>query len=101
MSSKYSLVISREAFDMINEHVAFLANVSTSAARVLRQDLLARIKLLVHTPYLYPVYFEESKTEYRKLIFKRYIILYTINEKEKQKRLNALAIKLANISRCL
>ena len=83
MSKKFRIVISREAFDMINEHVAFLANVSTSAARVLRQDLLARIKLLVHTPYLYPVCYEVQETKFRKFIFKRYIILYSVNEEEK------------------
>ena len=69
---------------MLKEHIAFLAKVSISAAKVLRADLLSRIKNLQNTPRIHPVFYSNLlATEYRKLVFKRYLILYTIDETEK------------------
>ena len=80
----YHVVIATDASRMLVEHLGFVANVSISAAKVLREDLLARIKSLEKTPGLYPVFYSDSlETEYRKLVYKRYLILYTIDEKNK------------------
>jgi len=72
---------------MLLEHIAFLAQVSVSAARLLHSDLLTRIKGLEKTPYLYPVFHSNVlENEYRKLIYKRYLILYTVDEAAKAVR---------------
>jgi len=81
---KYRVIITEEASNMLGEHLAFLANVSISAAKVLRADLIAKIKNLEKEPRLHPVFYSNDfKTEYRKLVFKRYLILYSIDETEK------------------
>ena len=83
-SRAYRITIGDDARNMLNEHVNFLAQVSSSAARVLRTDLHARIRGLGKTPLLYPVYEVKGiEVEYRKLTYKRYIVLYTVNESEK------------------
>ena len=69
---------------MLNGHIAFLARISKNAARVLRSDLLTRIKGLERTPYLYSGFYSDAlEAEYHKLVYKRYIILYAIEETEK------------------
>ena len=81
---KYRVYINTEASDMLGEHITFLARVSIGAAKVLRNDLLARIKNLESEPHLYPIFYTNSlETEYRKLVYKRYLILYSIDETEK------------------
>ena len=80
----YKVLISAEASDLLGQHIAFLAKVSIGTAKVLRNDLLARIKNLGKGPHLYPVFYSSSLgTEYRKLVYKRYLILYSIDEYEK------------------
>ena len=80
----YRVVISVEAHNMFDEHIKFLAQVSTKVALSLSNEMLARLKVLEKFPYLYPVFFSERiKTTYRKLAFKRYLILYSVNEEEK------------------
>jgi len=80
----YTVLITSEARHMLKEHITFLARVSISAAKVLREDLLSRIKSLETTPYLCPVFFSDSlETEYRKLVYKRYLILYNIDETDR------------------
>jgi len=77
----YRVVISDEARNMLCEHISFLARVNLSAAKILRGDLLSRIKSLGKTPRIHPIFYSDSlETEYRKLIYKRYIVLYSINE---------------------
>ena len=79
----YQVIVSKEAENMILEHVVFLANVSVNAARKLKSDLLTKIKTLEKMPYLYPIFYSKAvKTGYHKLVYKQYIILYTINEEE-------------------
>jgi len=73
---------------MLNEHVSFLAQVSSSAAHVLYNDLLARINSLGKTPFLHPRFTSDTlsdrySVEYRKLIYKRYLILYTVETSTK------------------
>jgi len=85
----YRVVISEEASTMLEEHLLFLARVNLEAAKFLRRDLLARFRTLEKTPRLYPIFFSEAlETEYRKLVFKRYLILYTVDETEKIVRIN-------------
>jgi plasmid stabilization system protein ParE len=82
-NNAYRVIVSREAYDMIKEHIGFLANVSVSAAKMLYHDLYTRFKQIEETPFMYPIYLEESEAVYRKSVFKRYLILYTVNEAEK------------------
>ena len=77
----YRARVSVEAAIMIKTHVEFLSNVSISAARTLYDDFYKRFKKIEKTPFMYPVYTEVSGVRYRKLGFKNYLILYTINEK--------------------
>ena len=82
--SKYRVIISAEASSMFGEHIKFLAQVSPKAALSLSRELLARLKVLESSPYLYPAFISEKvKTEYRKVSHKRFIVLYLVNEKEK------------------
>ena len=84
VNNAYHVIISIEANNMFNEHVNFLAQVSQKAALTLSSDLFVRLKELGKSPYLYPLFFSEKiETKYRKLTFKRYLVLYTINEQEK------------------
>ena len=83
-SRVYRVIIGDDARNMFNEHINFLARVSSSAARVLRTDLHAKIRGLGKTPFLYPIYeLSDIEVEYRKLTYKRYVVLYTIDESEK------------------
>jgi len=85
----YRVVINEEASAMLEEHLSFLAQVNLEAAKFLRQDMLVRFKALGKMPHLYPVFYSNSlETEYRKLVFKRYLILYTIDETEKVVRID-------------
>jgi plasmid stabilization system protein ParE len=69
---------------MLLEHIEFLARVSVPAAQRLRKELLDRIRHLDEAPYLNPVFYSNAiESEYRKLIHKRYLILYTIDELSK------------------
>ena len=84
----YRVIIGDDALSRLNVYVSFLSQANRSAAHVLRNDLLARIGNLGKTPFLYPVF--NSKTlsdmfgvEYRKLTYKRYLILYTVDESAK------------------
>ena len=84
IKNKYQVVLSTEASDMLTGHVAFLANVNARAANLLKNDLLFRIKGLKQTPYLYPIFpSDKLQFEFRKIVYKRYMILYTIEETEK------------------
>ena len=84
----YRVLVSDTAWRMLDNHIAFLANISESAAWVLRNDLLSRIKTLGETPLLYPVYVSgQTETEYRKLIYKRYLVLYSVDETKKLVRI--------------
>ena len=83
-SHAYKVILTYEARDMLKEHVSFLKQVSDSATRVLHYDLLAKIKGLGKTPYLYPIFYSDSlEAEYHKLVYKRYLILYSIEEAKK------------------
>ena len=72
---------------MLLEHILFLARVNQSAAKVLKEDLLVRIKNLEKAPNINPIFFSNSlETEYRKLVYKRYLILYAVEEHSKTVR---------------
>ena len=49
-NSTYRVVISMEANNMFDEHIKFLAQVSTKAALSLSNEFLARLKVLEKTP---------------------------------------------------
>ncbi|MCR5150174.1 MAG: hypothetical protein K6B52_02990 [Clostridiales bacterium] len=55
---KYKVVISREALDMLKEHMAFLANVSKKAATKTKNDILESINDLSSMPQKYPFFNE-------------------------------------------
>jgi hypothetical protein len=85
MQAEYKARISDKAAYQVEEHIAFLANVSKSAARRLHRDVIGRLGDIEENPYSFPVY-ETEFTEYvyrKVLVTNRISILYTITEEEK------------------
>lgn len=81
--SKYTVVVSSRADQMLVEHAKFLAQVSPPAARRMLAEFSEVLDTLESTPLLYPV--EEDynlpRGAYRKASFsKRYKALFTIKD---------------------
>ena len=79
----YKVLINENALRMMYTHIEFLANVSVSAARKLRDTLYRSFSSLETLPHRCPVY-RTHKTygTYRQLIVGRYIILFSIDEQK-------------------
>ena len=83
MSDKYTVIVSDAALSMLDNHVAFLAKVSTNAALKMADEILHDMESLSENPNRYPAYRNSFiyHKQYRKMISaKRYLIIYEINE---------------------
>jgi len=82
--AQYKVLVSADAVKMIDIHIAFLARNDLSAANELREELITKMINIADAPYLYPKFFSEShEFEYRKIVYKQYIIIYSIEEANK------------------
>lgn len=81
--SEYKVIISREALEMLKEHIAFLSNVNKKAAEKTKDSLIAAIGELSAMPRRYSFFNEPyiPQNKYRKMFVKtRYLVLYQIVE---------------------
>ena len=80
---KYTIIVSDKASDMLQRHIAFIANVSKKATRDQKKEIVDAIKRLKEDANIYPFFENEfiPKNKYHKyVISKRYIILYQIKD---------------------
>lgn len=80
---EYSIIVSNKASDMLQRHIAFIANVSKKAARDQKNEIVSAIKKLKDDADIYPFFENEyiPKNKYHKyVVSKRYIILYQIKD---------------------
>lgn len=78
---KYQVLISPEAKKMLDDHIAFLANVSIDAAVDLKDTFLKALRSLETMPMRFPLFESEyvKYGKYRKmLVKKRYYVIYQI-----------------------
>ena len=78
---RYNVIISDKAMSMLASHVRFLAQVSTSAAMKLKNELIKEMKSLDYMPESYSwlagTYIPHNKYR-KKLVSKRYLLIYQI-----------------------
>ena len=80
---KYKIIISPEAFDMLKEHIAFIANVDKTAALNTKNLIVDSIKGLSEMPSRYPFFDEHyiPKNKYHKMFVENwYLVLYQIKD---------------------
>ena len=80
---QYKIIVSQEAFDMLKEHIAFIANVDKSAAENAKKLIVESIKSLSEFPNRYPFFDEKyiPQNKYHKMfVEKRYLVLYQIKD---------------------
>ena len=81
--SKYNIVISEAATQMLVSHAAFLAQVSPSAANRLTDEFEKVAKSLEHMPQRCPYLKDEciDKNAYRFILFEnRYMLIFQIED---------------------
>lgn len=66
----------------LNEQVEFIAKDKPSAARKFKSELIERIKAVTQMPYKNRKSIFFDREDIRELIYKGYIIVYKINDKE-------------------
>jgi plasmid stabilization system protein ParE len=84
----YDIMIDSQAAVMLEQHIAFVTNVSKTAAVDLYKEIRKTIDSLAEMPYRCPVYQTQYTTKrYRRILVNRYAILYTIDETNKTVRI--------------
>ena len=81
---KYQILVSDKGSDMLQRHIAFIANVSKTAAKKQKDEIIAAIKKLKSDAQIYPFFESEfiPRNKYHKyVISKRYIVLFQIKDK--------------------
>lgn len=78
----YAVNVSKEAAEMLNDHISFLAKVSIEAAEKLVDDVNEAFDSLKIMPNRCPK-FRTKNTDgvYRQLIIGRYKLIFSVNEK--------------------
>lgn len=80
---KYNVIVSQRAFDMLKEHIAFIANVDKNAAVKTKGKLLDAFRSLEEMPQRFPFFNEQyiPPNKYHKMyVEKWYLILYQIKD---------------------
>lgn len=80
---QYKIIVSNRAKEEMGNHVAFLANTSTSAAKKLKEELIKSIKSLAIMPTRYGFINDEYITQnkyHKMLVATRYLIIYQIKD---------------------
>ena len=81
---EYDVIVSDAALAMLDNHIEFLARVSTQAAEDLMDEILNDAASLSQFPERFPCFESDfiPESRYRKMLSaKRYLILYEIYEK--------------------
>ncbi len=66
----------------LNDQVEFIAKVKPTAARKFKSELIRRIKEVSQMPYINRKSIFFDREDIREIIYKGYIIVYKINERE-------------------
>ena len=77
------LKISKSFKDKLNDQVEFIAKDKPSAARKFKSEIVQRIKEIPQMPYKNRKSIFFDREDIRDLIYKGYIVVYKINEREK------------------
>ena len=77
------LKISKSFRDKLNDQVTFIAKDKPSAARKFKSEIIKRIKEIPEMPFKNRKSIFFDREDIRDLIYKGYIIVYKINEREK------------------
>jgi len=78
----YEVIVSEAALSMLDNHIEFLARVSTRAAENLMDEILGDIASLSQFPDRFPIFESEfiPSGRYRKMLTaKRYLVLYEVD----------------------
>jgi len=86
-STEYKIKIAEEfleEFDEICEYISINLK-SPQASNLLRQKVINKVLLLKKAPKIFAKIkkFSKTKKQYRRIIINNYVIVYTIDEKEK------------------
>ena len=77
------LKISKSFRDKLNDQVTFIAKDKPSAARKFKSEIIKRIKEIPKMPFKNRKSIFYDREDIRDLIYKGYIIVYKINDREK------------------
>lgn len=81
--TKYKVIVSDNAKQMLGMHIRFIAQVNKEAAIKKKKELIAAMRSLEYMPYKFP-FFEEPyipSNKYHKMYVKKwYLILYQIKD---------------------
>ena len=80
---KYNIIIDKEAFQMLDNHLLFLTRVSPKSAKSLKQTFINALRTLEYNPDYFPIWqpdFETYKSYHNILIKKRYLVIYYIEK---------------------
>ena len=80
---RHKVIVAERAKVMLGAHVKFLAQVSPSAARKTKSELLTAIRSLANMPERFPFFEDESvpRNKYRKMFVENwYLVLYQIRD---------------------
>ena len=80
---KYNIIVDEEAFQMLDNHVLFLAKVSPKSASSLKNTFINNVKTLDKNPERYPRWkpnFELALPYHQLLIKKRYLVIFYIEK---------------------
>ena len=84
---EYEIVISETCLEEIEESCDYIEKVlkAEQASNRLREKVMYNVLLLEESPKMHPAIEKINKTErqYRRIVVNNYVILYTIDEKEK------------------
>ncbi len=67
--------------DRLNEQVTYIARDKPKAARVFKNEIILRIKEIPKQPYSYRKSIFFNRNDIRDLVFKGYLVVFKINEK--------------------
>lgn len=86
--TQYKVEITEECLEEINEIYEYISNklIAKEAAKRLIKEVKKSILNLAESPYLYMKIgkTDKLKREYHRIVIKNYIILYTIDDKNKK-----------------
>ena len=75
--------ISKSFKEKLNDQVEFIAKDKPSAARKFKSEIVQRIREISQMPFINRKSIFFNRNDIRDLIYKGYIIVYKINEREK------------------
>ena len=86
LEEKYVIVFTKQASNeirKIKQYISPKLKVPNSANRLMEQ-MKERTEKLSYFPRRYPIVGRKNKREYRRIVIKNYIVIYTINEARKE-----------------